>query len=72
MQIKDIIIESKIQNKSKLFAAVGNQEFVAFLTFFIRMNFAFNHPLTNFLNLKTFKQIEHSFLNNNNTEKFPF
>ena len=48
MQIKEIIIESKIQNMSRLFAAVENQEFVAFLTFFIGMNFAFSHPMADF------------------------
>ena len=48
MQIKEIITESKIQNMSRLFAAVGNQEFVAFLTFFIWMNLAFSHPMANF------------------------
>ena len=48
MQIKEIIIESKIQNMSRLFEAVGNQEFVAFLTFSIAMNFAFSHLLANF------------------------
>ena len=48
MQVKEIIIESKIQNMSRLFAAVGNQEFVAFLTYFIGMNFAFSHPMVNF------------------------
>ena len=42
------MIESKIQNMSRLFAAVGNQQFVAFLTFFIRMNFAFSHPMVDF------------------------
>ena len=26
----------------------GNQEFVAFLTFLIRMNFAFSYPMANF------------------------
>ena len=49
MQIKEIIIESKIQNMSRLFAAVGNQEFVAFVaTFFVGMNFAFSHPMADF------------------------
>ena len=48
MHIKEIIIESKIQNMSRLFAAVGNQEFVAFLTYFIGMNFAFSYPMANF------------------------
>ena len=48
MQIKETIIESKLQNMSRLFAAVGNQESVAFLTLFIRMNFAFSHPMADF------------------------
>ena len=34
MQIKEIIIESKIQNMYRLFPTVGNQEYVAFLTLF--------------------------------------
>ena len=48
MQIKEIIIESKIRNTSRLFADVGNQEFTAFLTDLIGMNFAFSHPMANF------------------------
>ena len=48
MQIKEIIIESKIQNMSTLFAATGNQEFVALLSYFIGMNFAFSYPMANF------------------------
>ena len=48
MQSKEIVIEPKIQNMSRLFATVGNQQFVAFLTFFIRMNFAFGHPVADF------------------------
>ena len=50
MQSKELVIEPKIQNMSRLFATVGNQQSVAFLTFFIRMNFAFSH-----LWLKTIK-----------------
>ena len=34
MQIKEVIMESKIQNMSRLFAAVGNQEFVALSNIF--------------------------------------
>ena len=45
MQIKEITIEPKIQNMARLFVTVGNQKFVAFLTFFIRMNFAVSHPM---------------------------
>ena len=48
MQIKEIIIGLKIQNMSRSFAAVGNQEFVAFLTYFIGMNFPFSYPMANF------------------------
>ena len=48
MQSKEIVIEAKIQNMSRLFATVRNQQFVAFLTFFIRMNFAFSHPMADF------------------------
>ena len=48
MQSKEIVIEPKIQNMSRLFAAVGNQQFAAFLTFFIRMNFAYIHPMADF------------------------
>ena len=48
MQSKEIITEPKIQNMSRLFATVRNQQFVAFLTFSIRMNFAFSHPLADF------------------------
>ena len=48
MQLKEIIIESKVQNMSRLFAAVGNQELVAFLTFFIGMNFAFIYHIADF------------------------
>ena len=48
MQIKEIIIELKIQNRSRLFAAIENQEFAAFLTYFIGMNFAFSYLMANF------------------------
>ena len=48
MQSKEIVIEPKIQNMSILFATVGNQQFVAFLTFFILVNFAFRHHMADF------------------------
>ena len=48
MQNKKIKIESKIQNMSRLFSAVGNQEFVVYLTFFISMNFTCNHFIDDF------------------------
>ena len=41
-------MKSKIQNMSGLFAAVGNQEFVVFLTAFIGTDFAFSHPMADF------------------------
>ena len=48
MQSKEIITEPKIQNTSRLFATVRNQQFVAFLIFFTGINFAFSHPLADF------------------------
>ena len=48
MQSKEIIIEPKIQNTPRLFVTVNYLQFVAFVTFFIGMNFAFSHPMVDY------------------------